>query len=104
MIYKLVDLGKTIQQGVVGMRVKMGKFRHTRAVSGAFIVRVFTLLHNGEIGCKNFDESAMFGSISGLKVGTNATLAQLVEQRFCKAKVPGPNPGGGSITHLFIIL
>ena len=25
-----------------------------------------------------------------------ATLAQLVEQRFCKAKVPGPNPGGGS--------
>jgi hypothetical protein len=25
-----------------------------------------------------------------------ATLAQLVEQCFRKAKVPGPNPGGGS--------
>ena len=25
-----------------------------------------------------------------------AALAQLVEQRFCKAKVPGSSPGGGS--------
>ena len=25
-----------------------------------------------------------------------ATLAQLVEQHFCKVKVPGPSPGGGS--------
>ncbi len=23
-------------------------------------------------------------------------LSSAVEQRFCKAKVPGPNPGGGS--------
>ncbi len=29
-----------------------------------------------------------------------ATLAQLVEQRFCKAKVPGSNPGGGSMNIL----
>lgn len=30
-------------------------------------------------------------------IGNNlATLAQLVEQHFCKVKVPGPNPGGGS--------
>ena len=29
-------------------------------------------------------------------VGPQATLAQLVEQCFRKAKVPGSNPGGGS--------
>ena len=27
---------------------------------------------------------------------SSAALAQLVEQRFCKAKVPGSSPGGGS--------
>ncbi len=32
--------------------------------------------------------------------GIRATLAQLVEQRFCKAKVPGSNPGGGSSSNL----
>jgi hypothetical protein len=30
-----------------------------------------------------------------------ATLAQLVEQRFCKAKVPSSSLGGGSLT-LFV--
>src|SRR3989344_2980993 len=31
------------------------------------------------------------------RMQVNATLAQLVEQRFCKAKVPSSNLGGGSI-------
>ena len=34
---------------------------------------------------------------------TTAALAQLVEQHFCKVKVPGSSPGGGSSQELTLL-
>ncbi len=36
-------------------------------------------------------------------ISNRATLAQLVEQHFCKVKVPGPNPGGGSSLKVMLV-
>ncbi len=38
---------------------------------------------------------------SRYSVFRNAALAQLVEQLFCKEKVPGSSPGGGSKNEFF---